>query len=223
MKANKIAGLLFSAIGLFTLLSFVRLQQTKKQIVCFGDSITYGATVDGHSWVWYLQQQKQSSFEYINAGRSGRKTADQKELPPVLDKYPHASMYVFFLGVNDLKDGSDSMVNASIANMAWMIDQVHQKAPGADVLLLAPADINTQEMSEVNKKKLYNENTRASLKKLAVGYKKLAAEKGAAYLSLLKVVPKHAYSDGLHPNAEGQKALFEAIDKKIDHYYAKSK
>ena len=216
-------GMLLTALGLLSLVSFVCLKQQKKTVVCFGDSITYGALVDGHSWVWYLQQQKDSPLSYINAGRSGRRTSDRKELPPVLEKYPDASMYVFFLGVNDLKDGNDSMVSSCLDNMQWMIDQVHNKAPQAKVLLLAPADINTKEMNEINKKKLYNENTRSSLKALAAGYKTLAEKNNADYLSLLKVVPKHAYADGLHPNAEGQEALFEAINKKINEYYAASR
>jgi lysophospholipase L1-like esterase len=78
-------------------------------VVCFGDSITYGAQVDGHSWVYFLSQ-KHPGIDFVNAGRSGRKTSDKKELLPVLKKYPNANYYLIFLGVNDLKNGNDSMV-----------------------------------------------------------------------------------------------------------------
>lgn len=218
--ASKITSSLFIGCGLFVLLSFVSLSvQKKRTIVCFGDSITYGAQVDGKSWVWYLQQQEAGTpYQYINAGRSGRKTADKKELIPVLNKYPHADMYVFFLGVNDLKNGNDAMVASCIQNMQWMIDQVKQKVPAAKILILSPSDINTKIMNDINKGKLYNENTSISLKKLQSGYQRLAQQNKTGFLSLLKVVPRKAYADGLHPNARGQQALYKAIGKKISSY-----
>jgi len=206
-------------VAILVLLGFAVLPADKKLVVCFGDSITHGAMVDGHSWVWYLQQgQQQTPYVYINAGRSGRRTADRQELLPVLDKYPDADMYVFFLGVNDLKNGNDSMVAICAQNMQWMIEQVRQKAPHAAILLLAPSDINTDIMTEVNRAKLYNENTRESLKKLAVVYRAIAQKNKLGFMSLLNLVPRGAYADGLHPNSEGQFALYKAISKKIISY-----
>lgn len=218
-KLLKISRRLLVICALFLFVSAMALsRQEKKKIVCFGDSITHGAMVEGRSWVWYLQQDQAPGYKYINAGRSGRKTADKAELLPVLRKYPDAAMYVFFLGVNDLKNGNDSMVSDCISNMEWMIDQVREKAPQSKVLLLSPADINTRMMSEVNRKKHYNENTRVSLRKLETGYRALAQKSHTAFLSLLPVVPRRAYADGLHPNRKGQKALYKAIRKKIIHY-----
>jgi lysophospholipase L1-like esterase len=216
---NQSVERLLLAGAVLILLSFVCLPTQKKMVVCFGDSITYGAQVDGHSWVWYLQQNEKSTpYAYINAGRSGRKTADREELLPVLERYPTADMYVFFLGVNDLKNGNDSMVTRCLNNMQWMIDQVKEKAPKAKILLLAPSDINTEIMNEINKKKQYNANTRRSLQQLERGYRGLAKKNKVGFLSLLHVVPRLAYADGLHPNQEGQQALFQAIGKKIISY-----
>ena len=65
------------------------------QIVCFGDSITFGALVNGHSWVSYLREEH-PEIDFVNAGRSGRKTADRNELLPVLVKYPNANHYLIF-------------------------------------------------------------------------------------------------------------------------------
>src|SRR6476469_9454389 len=107
-------------LGILALLSIFLWSFTKDalngEVVCFGDSITFGAKVEGKSWVSYLQEQH-PDVEFVNAGRSGRKTADKKELLPVLEKYPNADSYLIFLGVNDLKDGTDSMVNACVENM----------------------------------------------------------------------------------------------------------
>jgi hypothetical protein len=53
------------------------------QVVCFGDSITYGAQADGQSWVSFLSKEH-ADIDFINAGRSGRKTFDKKDLLTVL-------------------------------------------------------------------------------------------------------------------------------------------
>ena len=98
------------------------------QVVCFGDSITYGARVDGKSWVYFLSQDH-GSVDFINAGRSGRKTSDKQELLPVLKQHPSANYYLIFLGVNDLKNGNDSMVNSCISNVKWMISKINEANP----------------------------------------------------------------------------------------------
>ncbi|KAA9038051.1 hypothetical protein FW778_14905 [Ginsengibacter hankyongi] len=66
-------------------------------VVCFGDSITYGAKVDGKSWAYFLSQDH-PGVNFINAGRSGRKTSDKQELLPVVKQYSNAEYYLIFLG-----------------------------------------------------------------------------------------------------------------------------
>lgn len=187
-------------------------------VVCFGDSITHGAMVDGHSWVWYLQQEHHPGLNFINAGRSGRKTADRRELLPVLKQYPNADHYIIFLGVNDLKNGNDSMVAGCINNMRWMIGKIKAVNQDAQILLLAPSDINTRIMNEINKRKLYNEHTRRALVKLERGYEQLAREQGVHFLSLRKVVPRKDYADGLHPDAKGQQHIKAAVWRQLKKY-----
>jgi acyl-CoA thioesterase-1 len=181
------------------------------KVVCFGDSITFGARADGHSWVSILTADHPGDAEFINEGRSGRKTSQRTELLPVLDKYPDAGCYLIFLGVNDLKDGSDSMVNDCIINMKWMIEQIHNKNPQTKIVILSPTGINLQTMSDVNVQKKYNANTAASLIKLEQRYGALAKELHAGFISLLHAVSPQNYADGLHPNADGQKEIATAV------------
>ncbi|HET7118860.1 MAG TPA: SGNH/GDSL hydrolase family protein [Hanamia sp.] len=187
----------------------------QKQVVCFGDSITYGAQVDGHSWVYFLSQEH-PDIDFVNAGRSGRKTSDKEELLPVLKKYPNADDYLIFLGVNDLKNGNDSMVNSCVENMKWMINEIRKVNATAKIVILAPSDINLKTMNEINKKKEYNENTKESLYKLEKKYKELAKEQHLGFISLLHVVSKPNYADGLHPNIEGQKEIANAVWKGLN-------
>ena len=186
----------------------------KGKIICFGDSITYGAFVRGYSWVDLISKMN-PNFIMVNAGRKGRKTSDKVELLPILDKNLDADYFLLFLGVNDLKDGNDSLVQSCVNNMKWMIDQIKEKAPHAKIVLLAPPQINPKIMSEVNIKKKYNENTFRSLMLLAKEYKELALYEHINFISLLNVVSSENYVDGLHPNKKGQFQIAETVWKRL--------
>lgn len=211
MRKGKIAVSLTVLLTILTIMSFT---SPPKQVVCFGDSITFGAKVDGHSWVYFLSQQHRD-IDFVNAGRSGRKTSDKKELLPVLEKYPHADYYLIFLGVNDLKDGTDRMVDSCVANMKWMMGEIKKADSKAHIILLAPSDINLKTMSEVNVRKKYNENTKRSLYELENRYKKLARQERAGFISLLHAVSPPDYADGLHPDEKGQEEIARAIWRKL--------
>lgn len=199
-------------LGIVALAAMSFKEKIHGQIVCFGDSITYGAQVDGQSWVWFLSK-KHKDMDFINAGRSGRKTSDKMELLPVLKKYPTAGYYLIFLGVNDLKDGTDSMVNGCVDNMKWMIARVHALDSKAKIVILAPTDINLKTMNEINVQKKYNNHTKQSLYKLGERYKELARESNTQFISLLHAVSQANYVDGLHPNIKGQKEIAKAVWK----------
>lgn len=188
------------------------------KVVCFGDSITYGALVDQHSWVWYLSNDH-VDVNFINAGRSGRKTSDKEELLPVLKQHSDADYYLIFLGVNDLKDGTDSMVNSCVANMKWMISEIRKADGKAKIVILAPSDINLKTMNEINVKKKYNTNTQQSLKELEKKYKELSKKEHTGFISLLHTVSKPNYVDGLHPNPDGQKQIAKAVWKGLNKLY----
>jgi len=209
MKKNLFTFVVLICITGFVLMAF---RNIHGQVVCFGDSITYGAQVDGHSWVYFLSQ-KHKEIDFVNAGRSGRKTSDKAELLPVLEKYPDANYYLIFLGVNDLKNGNNSMVNSCVDNIEWMINSIRKVNSEAKIVLLAPSDINLKTMNDINKNKLYNDNTKHSLYKLEKKYKELSDKEHTGFISLLHVVSKPNYADGLHPNIEGQKEIANAVWK----------
>ncbi len=190
----------------------------KGKIVCFGDSITHGALVEGNGWVELLNQ-KSGSIVTVNAGRNGRKTSDMNELMPVLEKNKDADYFLFLLGVNDLKNGNDSLVSLCINNMKWMIEQVKEKIPPARIVLMAPCGINLEEMSQLNRSKKYNENTAASLIKLEKGYKELAEKEKVEFISLLITVSPKNYVDGLHPNSEGHKEIADKIWYELNNLF----
>ena len=194
--------------GLFFLTAFN--YKIKGKVVCFGDSITYGAKVDRQSWVYYLSKEHKD-INFVNAGRKGRKTSDTTEILPVLKENPDADYFLIFLAVNDLKNGTDSMVDNCVKNMQWLIDRVQETNSKTKIVILAPTDINLKTMSGLNVKKKYNKNTKNSLVKLEKKYKELAGEVSLGFISLLHTVSPGNYVDGLHPNRRGQKEIAEAV------------
>lgn len=187
------------------------------KIVCFGDSITYGALVNQESWVFYLSKEH-LNINFMNAGKKGRKTSDRDEILPVLKKHPNADYFLIFLGVNDLKNGNDSLVNNCVENMNWMINKIKktnlptgQAGEQTKIIILASTDINLKTMSEINISKKYNENTKSSLYKLEKKYRKLAQKDSVGFISLLHTVSSQNYVDGLHPNEKGQKEIVNAV------------
>jgi acyl-CoA thioesterase I len=210
-------------IYIFLSLSFISMTfdgGIKGTVVCFGDSITHGAKVNGHSWV-YLLSKEHIEVDFINAGRNGRKTSDKKELLPVLKKYSQADYYLIFLGVNDLKNGNDTMVNQCVENMDWMINKIKNTDKKAKIVILAPTDINLNTMSQLNVNKKYNANTRSSLIKLEMKYKELAKDNNLGFISLLKTVSPPNYVDGLHPDEKGQQQIADAVWNGLEKLYTK--
>ncbi|AFN74743.1 lipolytic protein G-D-S-L family [Melioribacter roseus P3M-2] len=186
------------------------MQQEKIKIVCFGDSITHGAGVEGRGWVEKLSARF-DNITFVNAGRNGRKTSDLDELQPVIDGNRDADYFIILLGVNDLKNGNDSLVANCVSNVDSMLSQIKSEIPSAKVIIASPCNINLETMSEINRKKLYNEATQSSLIKLNEEYKKLAERRSAGFIQLYGKVCPENFWDGLHPNEKGHEEIADAV------------
>lgn len=206
-------------VTLFLILSAIAASsEISGTVVCFGDSITHGAKVEGKSYVYYLSRNH-PNVNFVNAGRNGRKTSDKKQILPVLEEHPDADYFLIFLGVNDLKDGTPEMVDGCVENMDWMIKQVKQTNSETKIVIIAPTDINLNTMDSVNVRKKYNSNTKQSLVLLRDRYQQLAKEDSVEFISLLDVVTQPNYVDGLHPNRKGQQEIAGAVWEKLNQLY----
>ncbi len=203
----------FISLVLALLMGF-NLQQGKIKIVCFGDSITHGAGVEGKGWVEKLSERFDNII-FVNAGRNGRKTSDLNELLPVIDNNRDADYFIILLGVNDLKNGNDSLVSMCVRNVDSMLTQIKSEIPSSKVIIASPCNINLETMNDINRKKLYNEATQASLIKLNEEYKKLAERRSAGFIQLYGKVSPENFWDGLHPNEKGHEEIANAIAEYI--------
>jgi len=179
-----------------------------QRILCYGDSITAGGK-------WVTTVGAHESFVMINAGRNGRKAARaKKDLIPYLEKHSNLDKIIIFLGVNDLpardKRPGDVKVAGCISNISEAIDLAMTRFQSKEIILVAPCNVNPDTMSTQNRTKGYHV-TPPLLAKLEKGYKALAAKKGIRFVSLLNVVSKENYKDGLHPNKTGDAEIAKAI------------
>lgn len=180
------------------------------RILFYGDSITANGE-------WVAEVGKNESIETINAGRSGRKAAQAKEeLAPYLNKYADLDVIIMFLGVNDLpardKRPGDVKVAACADSMSAAIDLALTRFKPENIILVAPCNVNPNTMSDVNLQKGY-QVTPPLLAKMEKEFEKLAKVKGIDFFSLLNVVSKENYKDGLHPNKDGDHEIATAISE----------
>ena len=158
-----------------------------------------------------------NEIKIVNAGRKGRKTSDKDELLPIVEANKDANYFVLLLGVNDLKDGNDSLVALCVDNMKWMIAKVNEGIPDAKIVLISPCQISLANMTDLNKSKKYNEKTFSSLIKLEEDYKKLAEVKSIGFISLLDTVSPVNLFDGIHPNICGYAEIANKIWSELNH------
>ena len=181
---------------------------TAMRILCFGDSITASGS-------WLPIVAKAASLELINAGVSGRKAAEAKTaLADYLAKYTDLDRIIMILGVNDLpardKRPGSVKVAACVSHMSEAIDLALTRFKPNDIILAAPCGVNPATMSQVNLEKGYD-ITPPLLTQMEAGYQALAQTKAVQFLSLLNVVSKDNYNDGLHPNDDGDAEIARAI------------
>lgn len=192
---------------LFICLIITSATASPQTILCFGDSIT-------HKGTWVKQLGQHIDFITINAGKSGRRVSQAVEhLKEILQQHD-TDKIIIFLGVNDLpardKRPGDIKVKNCLDTMSKVIHLARAKFKSKGIVLIAPPTVNPHSMNEMNLKKGYD-ITPPLLKKLEIGYRKLSIQHGVHFLSLHDIVSANNYSDGLHPNRNGDEEIYLCI------------
>ena len=190
-----------------------------EKVLCFGDSITQGTHIKGRyttgrGWVNILDQ-KSTDLEFVNAGRSGRRTHDRKELQPYLKEMKSYSRVIFFLGVNDLNTPKVYSLKSCLKNIQSMVKQCRKANPKIKIAICAPTKINTETIKAHFYKMGYNEAENKLLEKLAKLYRAYCRQKSLDYIDLQNVVSPANFFDGLHPNLSGQQQIADAVWKAL--------
>ncbi len=185
-------------------------ESDRPSLICFGDSITAHGT-------WVDSAEAAGPWKLINAGRAGRRTSDvAKELPATLAAHPEAQGILILLGVNDLpardSRSDEEKLNACLAHLETALDLAMARFPRESIFLVAPCGVDVAGLNAMNLAKGYGV-VPPLLSRLEIGMERLARSRGVRFFSLLDTLQPGHYTDGLHPNAEGDAAIAAAVVK----------
>ena len=218
-KIGKVVGLALGVLvvlyGMFRLGVHVvqyppasHVKEGKIHIACVGDSITYGAGVLGHrrsqSYPAYLQENLGEKYQVLNYGLSGRTLMDEGDVPYRSEKLyqksldAKADIYLLMLGTNDAKD------------YQW------DAAPQAKIYLMQPPQAFSTQKDGSIKYGIQDAVIGGQMYEIIAD---TAEQMGVGYIDLYQLTKDHSewLPDGIHPNAEGNKAIadyiYECIEK----------
>ena len=187
------------------------------RVLCYGDSITRGTYIDGKyqttlNWVSLAQEKAPETVKFINAGRSGRSTSDLQNIELYFDRHRQIDHAILFLGVNDLRVSTEEVLQSCVANTKKTIERLRQVyGENLNLTILSSPGLSVGNISKRFYNKGYNEKEHAMLDKLRAQYSSLAKETGCHYVDLWGTVSKENYSDGLHPNKQGQEQIANKV------------
>lgn len=181
-------------------------------LLCFGDSITALGT-------WVAAPEAAGPWRLINAGRAGRKTSDiPAEFPAALDAHPEAEGLLLLLGVNDLPARDprpgDEKIAACLAHLKSALALALRRFAPAAIFLAAPPNVHAAGLDSVNLTKGYD-IVPPLLARLESGIARLAREHGVRFFSLHGALQPTHFSDGLHPNPEGDRVIARLVGQSL--------
>ena len=200
-------------------------------ILCFGDSNTYGYRPDGSGrfgadtrWTGLLQKKLGTNDRIIEEGLCGRTTVFSDELREgrrgldtigiLLESHAPVDLLILMLGTNDCK----TRYNASAGTIAKGLEQVITKAqkssPHPFRLLVISPILLAPGVGDPGFDPEFNKGSELVSQNLATEYKKIAARYHADFLDAASVA-NACETDRQHLDALGHRLLAEAIYKKI--------
>jgi len=201
-----------------------------KTVLCYGDSITWGRNPsDGtrfpfeQRWPGILEAKLGRGYRIVEEGLGGRTVATESwllpnrdgraMLLPILDSHAPLDWVIVFLGTNDcipsLKRGAGEIAGGC-ASLLWMIQKSAAGPKGAapQMLLVSPPHFGKfSPFMDV-----FFRGAEETCRELAAAYAAVAEACGARFFNAATVVPPGPV-DGVHPDANGQRQLGEAIAK----------
>jgi lysophospholipase L1-like esterase len=202
-----------------------------KEILCFGDSNTWGwdpqteKRFDRNArWTGIAQKLLGKEYFLIEEGLNGRTTVwedpiegykqGSQHLPPLLETHRPLDLVIIMLGTNDLKMRF-SVSAYDIAQSIGTLVEIVQKSPAGrngsvpKILILAPPPLGKlTEFAE-----MFTGGTEKSVR-LAQLYEAVAQERGCEFFNASTVI-KTSDIDGVHFEKDAHKALGKALAEKI--------
>lgn len=207
------------------------MSKTKKTILCYGDSITWGYNpVDGtrfdysQTWTGVAENILGSNYRIITEAITGRTTCwdfpyapyrnGQESLPMLIESHSPLDLVVIMLGLNDLSKLIGKTADESSWGLLSLVRIILSPPFGGvppKILIIAPPSIG--KLSEMNK--MVYGGMEIESQKLARCYKVIADETKSEFLDSNEYM-KILNSDGIHPLPDQLEKLGIAVAKKIN-------
>lgn len=198
-----------------------------KQILCFGDSNTYGlipGTKERYGWGvrWTSildEKMRVHGYRVIEEGLCGRTTVFEDVLrdgrrgtamlPTILETHRPVELVILMLGTNDCKTvygASPELIGQGIERL---LDQIKANNPALPVLLISPIHLGEQVWRKEYDPEFCEKSVEVSWK-LPQIYRRIADKRGIGYLAASSYAGP-SMIDQEHLERDGHKNLAEAI------------
>lgn len=202
-----------------------------KQILCFGDSNTYGL-IPGSTerydyntrWTGIVENKLlHKGYRVIEEGLCGRTTIfddplrtgrrGTQLLPIVLETHRPVDIVVLMLGTNDCKSLYDASAEVIGLGIKKLIGQIKDAVPEAKILLISPIHLGDDVWNGYDPE--FNEDSVKTSKNLGKVYEQLAREEGIYYLAASDYA-QPSKEDREHMDQIGHKAFAQAVINQLE-------
>jgi lysophospholipase L1-like esterase len=212
----------------------VRPKRQPIQVLCYGDSNTWGATPSGLiprfrknvRWTGRLQSKLGIAYRIIEAGRGGRTTDlddpekkgrnGRAELSSYLQKYWPLDIIILMLGTNDVKKGFSRSAEDISRAADGLINDIQAFAKDnrkrSRIILVSPVSIGEDAIKRRYGKYISKSSVQTS-KDLSAVYSALAQKHRIDYFDAATVAG--VGKDAIHIDRAGHKALADALTKVV--------
>ena len=202
-----------------------------KQILCFGDSNTYGYIPENGKryafadrWTGILSGRlEKEDCRVIEEGLCGRTTVFEDELrigrrgadllPVLLESHSPINRVILMLGTNDCKTVYGASAEVIGKGIEKLINQIKSADEATKILLISPIWLG-EGVWEEGYDQEFNENSVEISKKLKKVYKRIASDYGCDFLAASDYV-KPSEADREHLSLESHRILSEVIYEKL--------
>lgn len=206
-----------------------------KEILCFGDSNTYGL-VPGEKrrfsyeerWTGILSEKFKNRFHITEEGLCGRTTVfddffregrkGTQSLPVILESHSDTNLVVLMLGTNDMKTCFKTNEKIISLGIEKLIGQIKDFNPEIKILLVSPILLGEKVWQEKFDPE-FDQNSVEVSKLLKAEYEKISKTWNTEFLSACDyAVPSE--KDQEHMDKENHRLFAEALAQKIEEIYA---
>jgi len=192
--------------------------ENKKINICiFGDSITWGAhDSEGGGWANRFKdyfEEKNKDVNVYNLGVSGDDTEDLLKRIEAECKKFKPNLIIFAIGINDSQYlYSQNSYRVALDYFKNNLEELYGMAISyAKVIFIGLTNVDESKI-KLNKDKLYNNK---NIKRYDNAIKDFCVDKSIKFIVMNGIIKNENLTDGLHPNSEGHRRMFEKIKVEV--------